>query len=163
MPLPSTPADQTVLLEKPDLPRATRPVVGGDFGVPKHIYDQEPAGCKVLVLPYTNQTGGENVSINLNGETNIDNRDTLGIDDTVELYIPNGKLRPGMVNRLTYTVRRLSGIPETSDPSVEILYNQIRPGNEDRSPGDGAHSELELILPDEIKNGIGPGFTRATV
>ncbi|SFW98342.1 hypothetical protein [Pseudomonas sp. NFACC47-1] len=163
MPPSSTPADQTVLLEKPDLPRATRPVVGGDFGVPKHIYDQEPAGCKVLVLPYTNQTGGENVSINLNGETNIDNRDTLGIDDTVELYIPNGKLRPGMVNRLTYTVRRLSGIPETSDPPVEILYNEFRPGLFDRTPGDGAHSELELILPDEIKNGVGPGFTRATV
>ena len=163
MPPSSTPADQTVLLEKPDLPRATRPVVGGDFGVPKHIYDQEPAGCKVAVLPYTNQTGGENVSINLNGETNIDNRNTLGTDDTVELYIPHGKLLANAVNRLTYTIRRLSGVVETSDPPAEILYNQIRPGNEDRSPGDGAHSELELILPDEIKNGIGPGFTRATV
>ncbi|SCX45012.1 hypothetical protein SAMN03159507_00725 [Pseudomonas sp. NFACC32-1] len=163
MPPSSTPADQTVLLEKPDLPRATRPVVGGDFGVPKHIYDQEPAGCKVAVLPYTNQTGGENVSINLNGETNIDNRNTLGTDDTVELYIPHGKLLANAVNRLTYTIRRLSGIPETSDPPAEILYNEFRPGLYDRTPGDGAHSELELILPDEIKNGVGPGFTRATV
>ncbi|SFW88614.1 hypothetical protein SAMN03159376_05009 [Pseudomonas sp. NFACC09-4] len=163
MPPPSTPADQTVLLEKPDLPRATRPVVGGDFGVPKHIYDQEPAGCKVAVLPYTNQTGGENVSINLNGETNIDNRNTLGTDDTVELYIPHGKLLANAVNRLTYTIRRLSGVVETSDPPAEILYNEFRPGLFDRTPGDGAHSELELILPDEIKNGVGPGFTRATV
>ncbi|SFX02857.1 YncE family protein [Pseudomonas sp. NFACC43] len=163
MPPSSTPADQTVLLEKPDLPRATRPVVGGDFGVPKHIYDQEPAGCKVVVLPYTNQTGGENVSINLNGETNIDNRDTLGTDDTVELYIRHGKLLANAVNRLTYTIRRLSGVVETSDPPAEILYNEFRPGLFDRTPGDGAHSELELILPDEIKNGVGPGFTRATV
>ncbi|MBD0706503.1 hypothetical protein CF597_26285 [Pseudomonas sp. PSB1] len=43
------------------------------------------------------------------------------------------------------------------------MYNLIRPGNVDRSPGEPGHSELVLLLPDEIKNGVGPGFTRATV
>src|SRR3546814_15648642 len=53
-----------------------------------------------------------------------------------------------------------------SDWSSDVCssdLNSIRPGIEDVTPGDGAHSELELLLPDEIKNGVGPGFTRATV
>src|SRR3546814_17378145 len=56
-----------------------------------------------------------------------------------------------------------SDLPETSYPPLEILYNSIRPGNQDKSPGEPGHSELVLLLPDEIKNGVGPGFVSATV
>ncbi|MCQ6258833.1 hypothetical protein [Pseudomonas sp. Q11] len=161
---PSTTADQTVLvLYPPRLPRATTPVQGADYGVPKHIYDLEPMGCAVDVGPYLGQDAGDTVSINLNGELALDNRQTQGIDDTVTLYIPHAKLLAGMVNRLTYTVMRGSENLGTSEPPLEILYNSIRPGIEDTTPGDNAHSELVLLLPDEIKNGVGPGFTRATV
>ncbi|MEN2393299.1 hypothetical protein [Pseudomonas halotolerans] len=160
----STTADQTVLvLYPPRLPRATMPVQGADYGVPKHIYDLEPMGCAVEVGPYLGQDAGDTVSINLNGELALDSDQTQGIDDTVTLYIPLGKLLPGIVNRLTYTVTRAGENFGTSEPPLEILYNSIRPGIEDVTPGDNAHSELELILPDEIKNGVGPGFTRATV
>lgn len=161
---PSNTADQTVLvLHPPRLPRATKPVVGAHYGVPKHIYDLEPMGCVVEVDPYDEQAKGDTVSINLNGELDLASDQTQDIDDTVTLYIPHGKLLPGIVNRLTYTVTRGSDNPRTSEPPLEILYNSIRPGIEDVTPGDNAHSELVLLLPDEIKNGVGPGFTRATV
>jgi len=160
----STTTDQTVLvLYQPRLPRATTPVTGAHYGVPKHVYDLEPMGCAVEVESYLGQDGGDTVSINLNGELALDSRQTQGLNDTVTLYIPHGKLLPGMVNRLTYTVTRGSSNLGTSEPPLEILYNSIRPGIEDVTPGDNAHSELVLLLPDEIKNGVGPGFTRATV
>ncbi|WP_252997463.1 Ig-like domain-containing protein [Pseudomonas thivervalensis] len=160
----STTADQTVLvLYPPRLPRATTPVTGAVYGVPKHIYDLEPMGCTVEVGAYGEQARGDTVSINLNGELALDSRQTQDINDTVTLYIPHGKLLPGIVNRLTYTVTRGSENLGTSEPPLEILYNSIRPGIEDTTPGDNAHSELVLLLPDEIKNGVGPGFTRATV
>lgn len=156
--------DQTVLvLRPPRLPRATEPVQGAHYGVPKHIYDLEPMGCTVEVGPYLGQDAGDTVSINLNGEMSLDSGQTQGLDDMVTLYIPHGKLLPGIVNRLTYTVTRAGANFGTSEPPLEILYNSIRPGIEDVTPGDNAHSELELVLPDEIKSGVGPGFTRATV
>jgi hypothetical protein len=31
------------------------------------------------------------------------------------------------------------------------LYNDIRPGMQDQTPGDRAHSELHLILPDDVR------------
>lgn len=160
----STTADQTVLvLRPPRLPRATEPVEGAHYGVPKHVYDLEPMGCAVEVGPYDGQDIGDTVSINLNGELALDSDQTQGLNDTVTLHIPHFKLLVGVVNRLTYTVTRFGANMGTSTPPLEILYNSIRPGIEDVTPGDGAHSELELLLPDEIKNGVGPGFTRATV
>ncbi|CDF92950.1 MULTISPECIES: hypothetical protein [unclassified Pseudomonas] len=160
----STTADQTILvLSPPRLPRATTPVTGAHYGVPKHVYDLEPMGCAVEVDPYQGQQGGDTVSINLNGELALDSDQTQGVDDMVTLYIPHAKLLVGIVNRLTYTVTRGSNNLGSSEPPLEILYNSIRPGIEDATPGDNAHSELVLLLPDEIKNGVGPGFTRATV
>ncbi|WP_434610216.1 hypothetical protein J3P80_17785 [Pseudomonas sp. D2-30] len=161
----STPTDdQTVLvLFPPRLPLATSPVARAHYGVPIHSYDLIPMGCKVEVDPYQGQQAGDTVSINLNGETALDSQQTTGTNDTVTLHIPHQKLMPGVVNRLTYTVTRASTNLDTSEPPLEILYHRIRPGNEDLTPGDREHSELVLLLPDEIKNGVGPGFTGATV
>lgn len=157
-------ADSSVLvLYLPRLPGATEPVVGAHYGVPIHLYDLLPFGCRVVVDPYLGQEPGDIVSINLNGEAGVASKPTLGIDDAVELDIPRGKLLPGMVNRLTYSVIRNSSNIDTSAPPLEILYNSIRPGHQDKSPGEPGHSELVLLLPDEIKNGVGPGFVSATV
>jgi hypothetical protein len=38
----------------------------------------------------------------------------------------------------------------TSTPELTLRYNAIRPGIEDRTPGDYAHSELQLILPQDV-------------
>ncbi|MGQ3321395.1 hypothetical protein ACT4MW_18820 [Pseudomonas brassicacearum subsp. neoaurantiaca] len=157
-------ADSTILdLYPPSLPGATQPVAGADYGVPIHLYVPLPFGCEVLVQAYWGQQPNDNVSINLNGEEALDSKQTQGLDDDVTLYIPHGKLLPGLVNRLTYTVKRPGMNDQTSTPPLEILYNSIRPGNQDRSPGEPGHSELVLLLPDEIKNGVGPGFVSATV
>ncbi|WLH13807.1 hypothetical protein PSH58_05490 [Pseudomonas hefeiensis] len=156
-------ADSTILLYPPRLPGATEPVQGAKYGVPIHLYNPLPFGCEVLVEAYLGQQPNDTVSINLNGEEALASKQTQGVNDDVTLYIPHGKLLPGMVNRLTFTVTRPSANPETSYPPLEILYNSIRPGNQDRSPGEPGHSELVLLLPDEIKNGVGPGFVSATV
>ncbi|QGA50988.1 Ig-like domain-containing protein [Pseudomonas brassicacearum] len=160
----STSARQTVLaLDLPQLPGATIPVVGAVYGVPKRIHDQTPDGCAVVVDSYLGQEGGDTVAIFLNGSTiAAASKETQGIDDAVTLNIPKGVLLPGRVNTLIYTVRRGSDNLGTS-PTLEILYNSIRPGNQDRDPGLPGHSELQLLLPDEISNGVGPGFTVATV
>ncbi|WP_434609991.1 Ig-like domain-containing protein [Pseudomonas sp. R1-7] len=160
----SPPNAQTVLiLNQPRLPGAKDPVVGAHLGVPLRLHDLTPFGCEVVVDPYLNQEAGDTVSINLNGELSLDSRQTQGLDDAVTLYIPKGKLLPGIINRLTFTVTRGSTNIATSEPPLEILYNKIRPGNQDLTPGDGEHSELVLLLPDEIKDGVGPGFTQATM
>ena len=151
--------DNTVLvLYAPRVPEATEPVVGADVGVPLRIYDLAPMGATVLVDPYLGQEPGDTVSLNLNGQPGIDSQLTQAEDDTVTLYIPKKLLFADIINRLTYTVTRSSQNMGTSEPPLELLYNAIRPGNQDTDPGEDGHSRLELILPDAIKNGVGPDF-----
>jgi len=158
----STTADQTILaLDAPNLPLAIRYPVDADFGVPKDIYDL--AGCAVIVQPYLGQQPGDTVSITVNGAPDVDRRQTQSDSDAVTLTIPPQELLSGRFNYLTYSVTRNSQNLGTYEPPLKLLYNSIRPGNQDLTPGDNAHSELVLLLPDEIKNGVGPGFTQATV
>lgn len=53
----------------------------------------------------------------------------------------------------------------TSGPPLHcvLLYNKIRPGLKDRFPDVLGHSELELQLPEAIKNGVGSDFVSAQV
>ncbi|MHC8361796.1 YVTN family beta-propeller repeat protein [Pseudomonas sp. LS2P72] len=151
--LAETSSDNTVLvLYPPDVLGSTKSVEGADCGVPIDIYD---LGAKVRVDAYLGQEPNDTVALNLNGQLNITRTQTASRDDSVFLYIPKNLLRPEFVNRLTYTVTRGSHNMGTSTPPLEILYNAIRPGIEDRIHGDDGHSELELILPqDVLENGI---------
>jgi hypothetical protein len=154
--------NQSILaLYGPRLPLATSPVVGADYGVPKDVYDLQ--GCAVVVDPYLWQQANDTVSITVNGAPDVDSRQTQGESDAVTLIIPPQELQTGRLNYLTYSVRRGSENLGTYDPPLRLLYNSIRPGDHDRTPGDNAHSELVLLLPDEINNGVGPGFSQATV
>ena len=54
----------------------------------------------------------------------------------------------------------ITGAPP--DP-LTLLYNKIRPGLKDTKPEVDGHSELALLLPDAIKNGVGPDFVSAQV
>lgn len=141
----------------PRVPRGTQPVVGGQCGVPLHIYDLETMGLEVSVDPYLGQQPGDKVALNLNGQPDIVSKLTQSENDTVTLYLPKKLLFPDFVNRLTFTVTRGSQNMGTSEP-LEVLYNAIRPGKEDTDPGVEGHSRLELLLPDTIKNGVGPDF-----
>ncbi|WP_283184170.1 YVTN family beta-propeller repeat protein [Pseudomonas svalbardensis] len=154
--LAETSSDITVLvLYAPDVLGSTKPVVGGHCGVSIRIYDLSPMGARVKVDAYQGQAPNDTVALNLNGQPNIASTQTASTDDSVFLYIPKNLLRPEFVNRLTYTVTRGSQNMGTSTPPLEILYNAIRPGIEDRIHGDDGHSELELILPEDVlENGI---------
>ncbi|MCU1752440.1 Ig-like domain-containing protein [Pseudomonas sp. 6D_7.1_Bac1] len=158
-----TPDNTVLALFPPRIPGATEPVEGAHLGVSLRIYDLTPMGLRVDVDPYLDQAPGDTVSINLNGQTAIVSTQTDTASSITTLYIPKKMLLAGIVNRLTYTITRGSQNMGTSEPPLEMLYNAVRPGNVDRFPNVEGHSELELILPDAIKNGVGPDFVSAQV
>ncbi|MDR6925693.1 hypothetical protein [Pseudomonas sp. BE134] len=85
------------------VPRGTQPVVGGDCGAPRHIFDPAPnnPGLKELELqidPFLSQQRGDRVAINANNELDIVNTLTQSDNDTVTLYLPEKMLEPDIVN-----------------------------------------------------------------
>ena len=159
--LTETLENTALVLYAPRLPEATVPVVGAHAGVSLRIYDLAPMGATVEVDPYLGQQPGDTVTLNLNGQPGIDSEQTEAVDDIVTLYIPKKLLLADIINRLTYTVTRGSQNMGTSEPPRELLYNAIRPGNQDTNPGEEGHSRLDLLLPDAIKHGVGPDFPTA--
>lgn len=152
------PENAVLVLFPPDLVDSNKSVAGADCGLAINFYELTPMGAKVRVDPYLNQAPLDKVFIHLNGELNIASAQTQSTDDAVTLYIPKNKLKadpPGFINTLTYSVIRGSDNEGTSEPPLGILYNDIRPGIEDRIHGDDGHSELKLILPqDVLEDGI---------
>ncbi|MHC8299673.1 Ig-like domain-containing protein [Pseudomonas sp. ZS1P83] len=151
------PSNDVLALYPPKLPDSNSSVDGAECGLAKEFYDLTPRGATVIVDPFVNQAPLDTVQLNLNGEMNIASTQTQSTDDSVVIYIPKNKLRsdPGYVNELTYTIIRGSNNEGTSEPPLTILYNAIRPGMEDKIEDDEGHSELELILPnDVIEDGI---------
>ncbi|MBV4546915.1 hypothetical protein [Pseudomonas triticicola] len=165
----SIPPDNTVLvLSPPMINGQTTPVVGAHIGVPLVAYDlvTDGEGAVVLVDPPLAGTmdPGDVMELWLEGESAALDSETI-VDPNVRttLRIPKGRLHPDLVNKLYYTVRRGSSNIGTFTPPLEILYNRIRPGLKDRLTDPGGHSELKLLLPDVIKNGVGPDFVSAEV
>ncbi|MGW8466460.1 YncE family protein [Pseudomonas sp. CLCA07] len=158
-------SDNTVLaLFPPEVLGSTKPVVGAHCGAPIHVVDLPPMGAQVLVTAYLNQAPNDTVQLNLNGQPNIASAQTETESSDTRINLPKLHLKPDIVNRMTYTVIRNSQNQGSSEPPLEILYNDIRPGNQDTTPGPPHdHSRLELLLPDAIKNGVGPDFPVAGV
>jgi hypothetical protein len=151
--------ENTVLaLSPPRVPEATEPVIGAHYGVPKHAYDLKPMGLKVEIdAPLSGTVDPHDViTLVLNGRSVASKPINPGEENDLNiLYIPNGLLLTGRLNELVYTISRGSQNIGTSTPIITLLYNAIRPGIEDTTPGDHAHSRLELILPpDVIEDGI---------
>lgn len=164
----STPPDNTVLaLSPPIVNGQTRPVVGAHIGLPLVAYDlvTDGKGAVVLVDPPLDDTmdPGDVMELWLEGESAaLDSKTIEDPDVRTTLRIPKGRLHPDKVNVLYYTIRRGSNNRGESTP-LEILYNRIRPGLKDRYDASGGHSELELLLPDVIRNGVDPDFVDAQV
>ncbi|MHC8381126.1 Ig-like domain-containing protein [Pseudomonas sp. LB3P14] len=151
------PADSEVALHAPQLPDSNRSVSGVDCGIAKEFYDLKPRGATVIIPPYLGQGPNQTVSLNLNGVQRIASEQTESHNTPTTLYIPHNRLRsdPGYINQLTYTAKRIDSPEETYQPPYTIRYHTIRPGMEDKIPGDEGHSELELILPrNVIEDGI---------
>ncbi len=156
--LDSAPMGSSVLMLYPlRVPRGTQPVVGGDCGAPLHIFEPAPKGLELKIDPYLGQQPGDKVAVNVNGKLDIVNTLTQSDNDTVTLYLPQDELVADSDCLFTYTVTRGSQNMGMSEP-LEVLYNAIRPGKEDTDPGVEGHSRLELLLPEVIKNGVGPDF-----
>ncbi|WP_336346948.1 hypothetical protein [Pseudomonas monsensis] len=148
-------SDNTILaLFPPHAPDATTPVVGAVYGVPKHVYDLKPMGLTIVVDPPQSGTlqEGDVIRLRLNGADTEATKTVLAGEENSRhtLYLPKGLLLTDRVNTLVYTITRISENQGTSTPELTLLYNTIRPGIEDRSPGDSAHSELQLILPQDV-------------
>ncbi|QAX85554.1 hypothetical protein C2E19_17615 [Pseudomonas sp. DTU12.3] len=152
------PENTVLALSPPRVPEATTPVIGAHYGVPKHVYDLKPMGLKVDIDPPLAGTlqPGDVITLVLNGLSGNSKSINAGEENFVTtLYINKGLLLPDRINELVYTITRGSSNIGTSTPVLTVLYNAIRPGMEDRTPGDGAHSELGLILPaDVLEDGI---------
>ncbi|MDZ3826849.1 hypothetical protein [Pseudomonas monsensis] len=164
----STPPDNTVLVLRPPIVNGqTRPVVGAHIGLPLVAYDlvTDGKGAVVLVDPPLDDTmdPGDVMELWLEGESAaLDSKTIEDPDVRTTLRIPKGRLHPDKVNVLYYTIRRGSNNRGESTP-LEILYNRIRPGLKDRYDAPGGHSELELLLPEVIRNGVDPDFVDAQV
>ncbi|KAA0980465.1 hypothetical protein [Pseudomonas sp. ANT_H12B] len=163
MTTPELPDNHVMALYPPRIPRGTESVVGAHYGIPLHIYDLEPIGLIIEVLAYFGQLAGDTVRLNLNGQSDIVNAKTQSDNSNTTLYLPKNMLLADALNQLTYTVVRGSQNMGTSTPLLTMLYNAIRPGNQDSDPGVEGHSRLELLLPDAIKNGVGADFVSAQV
>ncbi|RRW59080.1 hypothetical protein [Pseudomonas moraviensis] len=155
MTINQTPHNNVLALNPPRAPEATRPVIGADYGVPIHVYDLKPMGLTIKVDPPLAGTVKEGDVIRLwlnNART--DAIKTIGPgeeNDIHTLYLPKGLLLTNRLNTLVFTITRGSQNEGTSTPELTLLYNDIRPGMEDQTPGDRAHSELHLILPDDVR------------
>ncbi|PMQ09287.1 hypothetical protein PseAD21_20940 [Pseudomonas sp. AD21] len=152
------PENTVLALSPPRAPEATTPVIGAHYGVPKHVYDLKPMGLKVDIDPPLAGTlqPGDVITLVLNGLSGNSKSINAGEENFITtLYINKGLLLPDRINELVYTITRGSSNIGTSTPALTLLYNTIRPGMEDVTPGDGAHSELRLILPaDVLEEGI---------
>ncbi|MCR8932399.1 MULTISPECIES: hypothetical protein [unclassified Pseudomonas] len=165
----STPPGNTVLVLSPPLVNGqTKPVIGADIGVSLVASDlvNDGEGAVVLVDPPLSGTmdPGDFMELWLVGESAVLDSETIEDPNArTTLRIPKGRLHPDRVNKLYYTIRRGSDNIGTSEPPLEMLYNRIRPGLKDRLTEPGGHSELKLLLPETIKNGVGPEFVSAEI
>ncbi|WP_095191871.1 hypothetical protein [Pseudomonas sp. Irchel 3E19] len=154
-----TPDNTVLALYPPRAPEATTPIIGAHYGVPKHVYDLKPMGLTIVVDPLLDGTvnAGDVIRLILNNASIEATKTIQPGEENAEhtLYLPKGLLLPDRDNTLVYSIARGSQNIGRSTPELTLWYNAKRPGNEDLTPGDGAHSELRLILPqDVIDDGI---------
>lgn len=180
----------TVLqLFPPKIDLQTKDIVGAQIGVPLHaviIYPPELVfkRARVSIDPPLAGTVEEHDDVRLwatldpalvgpvtQADLSDSTRAPLLLDATtikadvnapIELHIKESQFLTDVVVYLFYTIERNSENLGTSRP-LSYIYNRIRPGIKDDLTVPGGHSKLKLLLPDEIKNGVGPGFTTAQV
>lgn len=168
MTTPESPDNGVLALVPPRVLLATQPVVGAHVGLSLASYDLIPdgEGATVEVDPPLSGTiePGDVIWLWLLGDaTFLSSVFITDVDAKTRLRIPKGRLHPDQFNELFYTITRDSSNVGKSEPNLTVLYNKIRPGLKDRFPEIDGHSELALLLPDAIKNGVGADFVSAQV
>ncbi|MET0847828.1 MAG: hypothetical protein ABWY46_16690 [Pseudomonas sp.] len=168
MTTPESIDDGVLALSPPRVLLVTQPVVGAHVGLSLASSDLIPdgEGATVEVDPPLSGTvdPGDVIWLWLLGETAfLDSKIITDVNAKTILRIPKGRLHPDRINELFYTITRNSSNIGKSEPNLTLLYNKIRPGLKDRFPEIDGHSELALLLPDAIKQGVGPDFVSAQV
>lgn len=168
MTTPESIDDGVLALSPPRVLLVTQPVVGAHVGLSLASSDLIPdgEGATVEVDPPLSGTvdPGDVIWLWLLGETAfLDSKIITDVNAKMILRIPKGRLHPDGINELFYTITRNSSNIGKSEPNLTLLYNKIRPGLKDRFPEIDGHSELALLLPDAIKQGVGPDFVSAQV
>ncbi|MFJ4249919.1 RCC1 domain-containing protein [Pseudomonas sp. NPDC089741] len=156
-----------LVIYPPDIPQAVHSVVGADVGISLKISDQvaDGLGATVRVDPIASGTvtPGDVIQLFRVGESALlDSQIIYDVNAVIFLRIPNGRLSFDLVNQLFFNIVRGSqNIARSLD--LTALYNKIRPGLKDKQPTVEGHSELNLLLPDEILKGVGADFSSAQV
>ncbi|MFJ2280993.1 RCC1 domain-containing protein [Pseudomonas sp. NPDC087803] len=151
----------------PNIVGATEPVVGAILGVSMLIHSPGTGGVEATVRVDPPLSGtvekGDVIRLRLVGETAIlDSHIFEDVDATVFMRIPYGRLPFDSVFGLYCDIVRGSQNMATS-ATVTGLYNKIRPGLKDTEPLVEGHSELKLLLPEEILKGVAADFVSAQV
>jgi len=168
MATPTSTQNTILTLAPPFVQGATIPVIGAHIGIPLAIYNLVPDGLGARVRIDPPQAGTvdptDTIVLMLKGDlAPLDSKPVGNPNAPIEMRIPVGRLNHARVNELYYDIIRNSQNVGSSTPMLEALFNMIRPGLKDVRPDIVGHSELGMTLPDEIKNGVGPGFVSAQV
>jgi len=163
----NTPDNTVLALDPPKINGQTEPVVGAIVGLSKAAYElvADGEGAVVIVDPPLSGSmdPGDVMKLWIKDDPAVLDSETISDPNAkTVLRIPKGRLHSDRVNEVLYTIERGSNNIGTS-PSLTVLYNFIRLGLKDRMTVPGGHSELKLLLPDAIKNGVGPNFVSAVV
>lgn len=177
----------TLQLIPPKIKLQTKPIRGANVGVPLHALIPYPGAifrmAQVVIDPIlagTVEQGDEvelwatfdslpqknhwttNLPRSINAPMLLDTTTIKDVNAEIALFISEGQFYYGVVTRLYYIIRRASSNIGES-PALTFIFNLIRPGLKDRLTVPGGHSELKLLLPDSIKNGVGADFVSAQV
>lgn len=184
----NTGKNSVLQLFPPKIDLQTRDIIGALIGVPLHaiiIYPPELVfkRARVSIDPPLAGTVEEHDDVRLwatldparvgpvavaglPGSTRapwlLDATTITDVNAPIEMHTKESQFLIDVVVYMFYTIERNSQNLGTSPP-LSYIYNRIRPGMKDDLTVPGGHSELKLLLPDEIKNGVGPGFTTAKV
>lgn len=182
--------ENTVLqLLPPKVHLQTRPIEGADIGVPLHaviIYPPELVfkRAQIHIDPPLSGTVQEGDDVRLYStldpalvgpvkDANFADSTTTplllnsttiqkDVNAPIRMYIKESQFRHDVVVYLFYTITRGSENVGASS-SLSYIWNRIRPGMKDDVTVPGGHAKLKLLLPDAIKNGVGPDFVTARV
>ncbi|WP_052269113.1 hypothetical protein [Pseudomonas fluorescens] len=177
----------TLQLIPPKINLQTKPIRGANVGVPLHALIPYPGAifrmAQVVIDPIlagTVEQGDEvelwatfdslpqknhwttNLPRSIDAPMLLDTTTIKDVNAEIALFISEGQFYYGVVTRLYYIIRRASSNIGES-PALTFIFNLIRPGLKDRLTVPGGHSELKLLLPDSIKNGVGADFVSAQV
>ncbi|WP_052269111.1 hypothetical protein [Pseudomonas fluorescens] len=173
----------------PKIHLQTKPIVGADIGVPLHaviIYPPELVfkRAQLHIDPPLSGTVEEGDNVRLYATldpalvgtvTDAEFADStaapLLLDATtiqkdvnapIRMYLKESQFLYDVVVYLFYTITRVGENVGVST-SISYIWNRIRPGMKDDVTVPGGHAKLKLLLPDAIKDGIGPDFVTARV